>query len=170
MKVRSWSLCVQMPKPMKYFRQFHPRVHACMLRRVRLCVTPWTIAFQAPLSMGFSRQEYWSGLPFPTPREFPDSGIKSVSVASPALAGGFFTTSATCGEGSGTPLQCSCLENPMDGGAWWAAVYGVAQSRAGLKWLSSSSSSAYVSMLLSPFCFTEVTRFGLSQMYGFHMS
>ena len=43
------------------------------------------------------------------------------------------------GEGNGSPLQCSCLENPRDGGARWAAVYGVAQSRTGLKWLSSSS-------------------------------
>ena len=42
---------------------------------------------------------------------------------------------------NGNPLQCSCLENPRDGGAWWAAVYGVAQSRTQLKWLSSSSSS-----------------------------
>ena len=46
------------------------------------------------------------------------------------------------GEGHGTPLQCSCLENPSDGGAWWAAVYGVAHSRAWLKRLSSSSSSS----------------------------
>ena len=45
------------------------------------------------------------------------------------------------GEGNGNPLQCSCLENPRDGGAWWAAVYGVTQSRTWLKWLSSSSSS-----------------------------
>ena len=45
------------------------------------------------------------------------------------------------GEGNGNPLQCSCLENPSDGGAWWAAVYGVAQSRTGLMRLSSSSSS-----------------------------
>ena len=45
------------------------------------------------------------------------------------------------GEGNGNPLQCSCLENPRDGGAWWAAIYGVAQSRTQLKWLSSSSSS-----------------------------
>ena len=44
------------------------------------------------------------------------------------------------GEGNGNPLQCSCLENPRDGGAWWAAVYGVAQSRTRLKQLSSSSS------------------------------
>ena len=43
------------------------------------------------------------------------------------------------GEGNGNPLQCSCLENPRDGGAWWAAVYGVTQSRTWLKWLSSSS-------------------------------
>ena len=44
------------------------------------------------------------------------------------------------GEGNGNPLQCSCLENPRDGGAWWAAIYGVTQSRTRLKWLSSSSS------------------------------
>ena len=46
------------------------------------------------------------------------------------------------GEGNGNPLQCSCLENPRDGGAWWAAVYGVAQSWTRLKWLSSSSTSS----------------------------
>ena len=46
------------------------------------------------------------------------------------------------GEENSNPLQCSCLENPRDGGAWWAAIYGVAQSRTQLKWLSSSSSSA----------------------------
>ena len=52
------------------------------------------------------------------------------------------------GEGNGNPLQCSCLENPRDGGAWWAAVYGVAQSRTRLKWLSSSSVSFAVQNLL----------------------
>ena len=51
-----------------------------------------------------------------------------------------FHFSLSCiGEGNGNPLQCSCLENPKDGGAWWAAVYEVAQSRTRLKWLSSSS-------------------------------
>ena len=54
--------------------------------------TLWTAARQAPLSMGFSRQEYWSGLPFPSPGDLPNPGIESKS---PALAGGFFTTSAT---------------------------------------------------------------------------
>ena len=52
-----------------------------------------------------------------------------------------FHFSLSCfGEGNGNPLQCSCLENPRDGGAWWAAIYGVAQVRTRLKWLSSSSS------------------------------
>ena len=55
-----------------------------------------------------------------------------------------FHFSLSCiGEGNGNPLQCSCLENPRDGGAWWAAVYGVTQSRTGLKRLSSSSSSIH---------------------------
>ena len=54
-----------------------------------------------------------------------------------------FHFSLSCiGEGNGNPLQCSCLENPRDGGAWWAAVHGIAQSRTQLKRLSSSSSSS----------------------------
>ena len=53
-----------------------------------------------------------------------------------------FHFSLSCiGEGNGNPLQCSCLENPRDGGAWWAAVYGVAQGQTRLKWLSSCSSN-----------------------------
>ena len=63
---------------------------------VRLCATPWTAACQAPLSMGFSRQGYWSGMPFPPPGDLPDPGIKPVSLRSPVLAGGFFTTGTTC--------------------------------------------------------------------------
>ena len=55
-------------------------------------VTPWTVAHQAFLSMRFSRQEYWSGLPFPTPWDLPNPRIKPSSPASPALAGRFFTT------------------------------------------------------------------------------
>ena len=148
-----------------------------------------TVTHQFPLSMGFSRQGHWSELPFPTPGDLPDPGIESTSLLSLALAGGFFTTSATwllntvyvirgkgvlcyansflwkelskerkqskqrlrqeclhfhfslpcTGEGNGDPLQCSYLENPRDGGAWWAAIYGVAQSWTRLKWLSSSS-------------------------------
>ena len=62
---------------------------------VQLFATPWTIARQASLSMGFPRQEYWSELPFPPPGDLPDPGICLVSLSFPELADGFFTTSAT---------------------------------------------------------------------------
>ena len=65
------------------------------LSRVRLCATLWTIACQAPLSMGFSRQEYWSGLPFPSPGYLPNPEIEIASLMSPGLAGRFFTTIIT---------------------------------------------------------------------------
>ena len=63
--------------------------------RVKLCETLWTLARQAPVSMGFSRQEYWSRLPCPSPGVLPDPGIDPASLNSPALACGFFTTNAT---------------------------------------------------------------------------
>ena len=69
-------------------------VRACKLLPSCLFVTPWTVARQAPLSMGFSRQEYWSGLPCPPPGDLPDPGIEPASLMSPALANGIFTTSA----------------------------------------------------------------------------
>ena len=62
------------------------------LSHVRLFAIPWTITHQAPLSMRFSRQEYWCGLPFPPPGDLPIPGIKPASPAFPALAGGLFTT------------------------------------------------------------------------------
>ena len=149
--------------------RLQPPVSACVLSHfshVQLFAIPWTIANQSPLSMGFSRKEYWSGLPFPSPGDIPNPRIKPAPYA---LAGRFFTTepyrkpSHNCfipkcvhalylmfchitinklpdtflnrfttfmyafnsiylvifhGEGNGTPLQYSCLENPMDGGAW----------------------------------------------------
>ena len=58
-------------------------------------VTLWTVALQALLSMGFSRHKYWSGLPCPPPEDLSDPGIKPVSLSSPVLAGGFFTTNTT---------------------------------------------------------------------------
>ena len=140
--------------------------------------------------MGFSRQKYWRGLPWPPPGDHPHPGIEPESLRSPELAGAFLTMSTTweapmsfclaltidpekamaphsstlawkipwteepvgyspwgheesdtaerlhfhfslscTGEGNGNPLQCSCLENPKDGGAWWAAIYGIAQSQ-----------------------------------------
>ena len=76
--------------------------------------------------MEFSRQEYWSRRPFPSPGDLPDSGIKP---GSPTLQADIRISEYENGEGDGTPLQHSCLENPMDGGAWEAAVHGVAKSR-----------------------------------------
>ena len=66
-----------------------------LLSHVWLCVTLWTVACQTPLSMGFSRQEYWSGLPYRPPRYVPDPGIEPISIISPALAGRIFTISTT---------------------------------------------------------------------------
>ena len=71
------------------------RVHAQLLSRVRLSVTPWTVACQAPLSLGFSRQENWRGLPCPPSADLPDAGMEAVFLTSPALAYRFFTTSTT---------------------------------------------------------------------------
>ena len=65
------------------------------LSRGQLFVTPWTVVRQALQSMEFSRQEYWSGLPFPPPGDLPDPQIKPTSLVSPVLAGRFFTSSAT---------------------------------------------------------------------------
>ena len=63
-----------------------------LLQHIQLFKTPWTVACQAPLSMGLSQQKYWSGLPFPSPGNLPDSGIERTS---PALADGFFTSEPT---------------------------------------------------------------------------
>ena len=119
---------------------------------------------------GITQQEHCSGLPFPSPEDLPDPGIEPASSMAPALTGGFLPTHSIIlawrslwaekpgstgttelkrlsmhvyiyfGEGNGNPLQCSCLENPRDGGAWWAAVFGVAQSWTRLKRYSSGSS------------------------------
>ena len=74
-------------------------LHACVWAQsqnsIWLFATLWTVARQAPLSVGSSRQEYWSGLPCPPPEDLSDPGIKAKSLTSPALAGGFFTTRAS---------------------------------------------------------------------------
>ena len=83
-------------------QRFHLREtqssHICIsikyqsLSHVRLFVTPWTVAHQSPLFMGFSRQEYWSGLPCPLPGDLPNPWVEPLSPVSPAFAGIFFTT------------------------------------------------------------------------------
>ena len=68
---------------------------SCPTLCVQPCVTLWTVAHQAPLSVGFSRQEHWSGLPWPPLGDLPDPGFKPMFLMSPALAVRFFTTSTT---------------------------------------------------------------------------
>ena len=73
-------------------------MHVCMLScfsHIQLFATPWTVALQAPLPMGFSRQEYWNGLPCPPPGDIPSPGIELKSCTSSALTGEFFTMSTT---------------------------------------------------------------------------
>jgi len=61
--------------------ELEERKKESVLSHVQIFATPWTVAYQAPLSMGFSRQEYWSGLPFPSPGDLPDPGIEPRSPA-----------------------------------------------------------------------------------------
>ena len=99
-----------------------------------------------------SREQIWRRQWHPTPVLLPGKSHGRRSLVGCRLWGRkesdttkrlHFHFSLSCiGEGNGNPLQCSCLENPRDGGAWWATIYGVAQSRTRLKRLSSSSSSS----------------------------
>ena len=94
----------------------HGAVHAKSLSHVQLFATLWTVAFQAPLSMGFSRQKHWSGLPCPPPGDLPNSGVKPASLISPVLAGGSFTTSVTW------KASCSSQASHCSGFFWHGAL------------------------------------------------
>ena len=101
---------IQMPTASASTHTIMPMcLSAKLLSHVQLFETPWTVACQALLSMGLPRQEYWSGLPFPSPGELPDPGIKPESLTSSALAGRFFTTSTTW---QNTAPWVSCTGNP----------------------------------------------------------
>ena len=120
----------------------------CMLSlfsHVQLFVTLWTITHQALLSMGFSRQEYWNGLPHPSAGDLPDSRIELVSLMSPALAGGFLTTSTTWQtliyvrkwKWSRSVMSDSLL--PVDCSPSSSSVHGILQARI-LEWVAVSFS------------------------------
>ena len=98
--ILKWFLSRQnITKVFNTLKWFSFSTRECMcaqsLSRFWLFATLWTLACHSPLSMGFSRQEYWSGLQFPTPGSFSNLGIEPTSLTSPALASRFFTTSAT---------------------------------------------------------------------------
>ena len=104
---------------------FPNHLSACVLSRlshVQLFATLWTAALQTPLSIGFSRQEYWIGLPYPPLGDLPDPGIEPMSLMSPALAGGFFTTSATQ-----DPQNQNILWSPKDPPVCWLFIISLCQ-------------------------------------------
>ena len=103
-------------------------------------VTLQTVAHQPSLSMEFSRQEYWSGLPCPPPGHLPDLGVKPESLMSPVLAGTFFTTAPA----AAAKLLQSCLTlcNPIDGSPPVSPIPGILQART-LEWVSIAFSNAW---------------------------
>ena len=120
------------------------------LSGTQLCRTlcnPWTVAQQAPLSIDFSRQEYWSGLPCPPPGDLPDSGIKPASPAVPALAGRIFTAESlgkvsTLSAAAKSLQSCPTLCDPRDGSPPGFPVPGILQAGT-LVWVAISFSNAW---------------------------
>jgi len=104
-----------------------------------------TVALHAPLSMGFFRQEYWSRVPFPPPVDLPDLGMEPESLMSPAVAGRFFTTSATwvgrTAAAAKSLQSCPTLCDPIDGSPPGSPVPGILQART-LEWVAISFSNA----------------------------
>ena len=99
----------------------YANMYAWVLSRfscVLLFVTAWTVARQAPLSIGFFRQEYWSGSPCPPPGDLPNPGIEPATLMSPALAGGFFTT-----EPPGKPMQIWGLDIHGANDSWDSFIH-----------------------------------------------
>ena len=127
-------MCVIVPND-----SFNLLLYECILSRFNylwLYATLWTVTCQVPLSMGIPQARIleWVAMPYSKGSSWPRDQTH-VSYIS-CIADGFFTAStnweAQFAEGNGTPLQYSCLENPMDRGVWWAALHGVAKSRARL--------------------------------------
>ena len=112
---------------------------------VRLFATPWTVGvYHAPLSMGFSRQEYGVGCHFLLQRIFLTQGLN------PGLPHCRQTLYHLSGHGNGNLIQYSCLGNPIDRGAWWATDHGI--SRVGHNWVCTHAHHIFIS--LNPFSFT----------------
>ena len=114
----------------------------CVLRRfscIWLFATQWSVACQALLSMGFSRQEYWSGLPYPPLEDLSYPGIKPASITSTALAGRVFPTSATQEGPSEVVRSCPTFCDPVDCSLPGSSLHGILQARI-LEWVAISFS------------------------------
>ena len=116
-------------------------VYICILNHVRLLVTPWTVACQAPLSMEFSRKEYWSGFPFPSPGDLPHLGSEP---GSPALQSDFFTTEPP-GEPSPSsgPAVSMAAANLIELAWLWQRAGACAGGPTGLEPLETGSPNSY---------------------------
>ena len=121
------------------FKNTHKDIVVKSLSRVRLFVTPWTVAHQIPPSMKFSRQEYWSGLPFPSPGDLPNPGIKPEY---PHCRQTLYCLShIIAAAAAAKSLQlCPTLCNPIDGSPPGSAVPGILQART-LEWVAISFSN-----------------------------
>ena len=97
-------------------------------------VTPWIVAYQAPLCMGFPRQEYWSGLPCPPPGDLPNPGIEPTSLAAPVLQVDSLPLSYQKESESEVPQSYPTLCDPMDGSLPGSTIHGIFQARI-LEWL-----------------------------------
>ena len=105
-------------------------MHAQQLSPVQLFLIPWTVATQALLSMEFSRQKYWSELPFYTSGDRPNPGIKAVPLVSSALAGKFFTTEPSVVVAGGLVAKlCLTLCDSMDCSLLGSTDHGISQTR-----------------------------------------
>ena len=115
------------------------KVKVKLLSRVQLFAAPWTVAYQAPPSTGFSRQEYWSGVPLPSPEDLPDPGIEP---GSPALLADALPSEPPKKSQSESEVAqlCPTLCNPMDCSLPGSSVHGIFQARV-LEWAAISFSS-----------------------------
>ena len=113
--------------------------------RVQLCVTLWSVTRQAPLSMGFSRQEYWSELPSPSPGDLPDPGIELRSPVCPALQAVLYPLShrrspqSNCESESEVAQSCPTLCDPVNCSPPGSSILGILQARI-LEWVAISFS------------------------------
>ena len=150
----------------------------CSAAQLCLFAALWSVALQACLSMAFYWQEYWSGLPLPSPGDFSDPGFKPMSPLSPALAGGFFNTAPPAAAAAAKSLQlCPTLCDPKEGSPPGSPVPGILQART-LEGITIAFSTAPpgkpqirvdtdIDVLVEQTCHTKVCLLGLKIIFLF---